>query len=276
MQKKGAFDHILLETTGLADPGPIASMFWQNEEYAMGLGSDIVLDGVICVVDAVFGPKQMEEDHAGDTIGESLRQVAGSDVILLNKIDLVSEAAVSSFEETIHKVNPVAHIYRTVRGEIDLKHIMGISAYTSPPQVKEKLIARGQTIDQYHAHNHDEHDHDHATHYEIRGITSLQVTCPVFSASKLEAFDEWIRSVLWENRIPSGVEIPDLQVLRCKGLFVTGDGDQYVLQGVRSIYEINKVSGETGLGLPDVGKFVLIGKGLGTEVRQSLEKLLYS
>lgn len=74
MQRKGAFDHILLETTGLADPGvglrllyidnllshvgysgPIASIFWQNEEYAVGLGKDIHLDGVVCVVDAVFG-----------------------------------------------------------------------------------------------------------------------------------------------------------------------------------------------------------------------------
>jgi len=76
MQKQGAFDYILLETTGLADPGllllfpphsargeiekcapfaaPIASMFWLNEEYATGL-ADIVLDGVVCVVDAVFG-----------------------------------------------------------------------------------------------------------------------------------------------------------------------------------------------------------------------------
>lgn len=76
MQRKGAFDHILLETTGLADPGmycrrnldfeaclrypeegPIASMFWHNEEFAMGLGRDIHLDGVLCVVDAVFGQK---------------------------------------------------------------------------------------------------------------------------------------------------------------------------------------------------------------------------
>lgn len=73
MKRKGAFDHILLETTGLADPGsfdsdnkcaehsltsfigPIASMFWQNEEFTQGLGNDIHLDGVVCVVDAVFG-----------------------------------------------------------------------------------------------------------------------------------------------------------------------------------------------------------------------------
>lgn len=82
MQRKGAFDHILLETTGLADPGtqcmicsrcftfnfcllgPIASMFWLNEEYAAGLGRQISLDGVVCVVDAVFG--QQVHSHFSD------------------------------------------------------------------------------------------------------------------------------------------------------------------------------------------------------------------
>ena len=51
MKRRGAFDYILLETTGLADPGPIASMFWLNEEYGKGKGWDIGLDGVVCVVD---------------------------------------------------------------------------------------------------------------------------------------------------------------------------------------------------------------------------------
>lgn len=55
MEKKGAFDYILLETTGLADPAPVAELFWQNEEYVVGVASQITLDGVICVIDAVFG-----------------------------------------------------------------------------------------------------------------------------------------------------------------------------------------------------------------------------
>ena len=66
MKRKGAFDYILLEATGLADPGPIASIFWHNEEFATGLGQDIVLDGVVCVVDAVFG-KQVTR-HCWDAI----------------------------------------------------------------------------------------------------------------------------------------------------------------------------------------------------------------
>jgi len=55
MGKKGAFDHILLETTGLADPAPIVELFWRNEEYVAGLANQITLDAVICVVDAVYG-----------------------------------------------------------------------------------------------------------------------------------------------------------------------------------------------------------------------------
>jgi G3E family GTPase len=101
MQRKGAFDYILLETTGLADPGPIASIFWRNEEFNRGGGKDIVLDGIVCVVDAVFGKQQMETDHAEEGIGESLRQIAAADVILLNKTDLVSAADLETTEDLL-------------------------------------------------------------------------------------------------------------------------------------------------------------------------------
>ncbi|KAL1757941.1 CobW/HypB/UreG, nucleotide-binding domain-containing protein [Schizophyllum commune] len=140
MERKGAFDHILLETTGLADPGPIASMIWHNEEYALGLGKDIALDGVICVVDAVFGKQQMEEDSSSDDseLGESLRQIAGSDIILLNKVDLVSPETLATTEDLITKVNPGAPVYRTVRGQIDLGKLMGIRAYGSAPVIAEE------------------------------------------------------------------------------------------------------------------------------------------
>ncbi|KIK44349.1 hypothetical protein CY34DRAFT_80001 [Suillus luteus UH-Slu-Lm8-n1] len=272
MQRKGAFDHILLETTGLADPGPIASMFWLNEEYAAGLGRQISLDGVVCVVDAVFGQKQMEEDHSVDGIGESLRQIACSDVILLNKVDLTSEEQLRSTEELIQRVNPSAPIHRTIRGQIDLAHIMNINAYAGG--IKGLRSAE---------HQHDDNDnHDHAghtvpaKHYELRGISSLQVTLPTLSRHRLQELDEWIRTVLWENRIPDNdhqTGLSELKVLRCKGLFVMESGEQYVLQGVQSMYDLSLIEGDV-TGIPDSGKLVLIGKGLDDSVRQSLERLL--
>lgn len=272
MQKKGAFDHILLETTGLADPGPIASMFWLNEEYAAGLGQQISLDGVVCVVDAVFGQQQMEEDNSVDGIGESLRQIACSDVILLNKVDLASEEQMRSTEELIQRVNPSAPIHRTIRGQIDLAHIMNINAYAGG--TKGLQSAQHQHGDDDN-HGHAEHTVS-AKHYELRGISSLQVTLPTLAHHHLQELDEWIRTVLWENRIPDNdhqTGLSELKVLRCKGLFVMESGEQYVLQGVQSMYDLSLVEGEV-TGIPDSGKLVLIGKGLDDSVRQSLKRLL--
>ncbi|KAE9405740.1 cobW-domain-containing protein [Gymnopus androsaceus JB14] len=296
MQKQGAFDHILLEATGLADPGPIAGMFWHNEEYidAESIGSEngIALDGVVCVVDAVFGLKQMEEDHATETKdgdhseepGESLRQIAGSDVIILNKVDLVDSSILSATEAAIKHVNPIAPIYRTVRAELDLACILGIQAYSSgrhlspPTKTWSNIMITTMT---------DDHEHDHSSssaavpHYVKRGISSIQISLPPLSSSQLAAFDVWIRTVLWEERLPNGEPSSDspssdggIQVLRCKGLFVLTSGEQHVLQGVRNMYEIipleNDDHGTTKSEFPIAGKVVLIGKSLGEEVRRSL------
>ncbi|KAJ3862725.1 cobW-domain-containing protein [Lentinula novae-zelandiae] len=293
MQKRGAFDHILLEATGLADPGPIAGMFWHNEEYidAQSIGSEngIVLDGVVCVVDAVFGLKQMEEDHSNngdDEPGESLKQIAGSDVIILNKVDLVQPSTLSAIEAAIKHVNPVAPLHRTIRAELDLAHILGIQAYSTgrhlPPPDDQNPP---------HDHDHDhEHEHEHthssfsaaAPHYVTRGISSLQLSLPHLSPSQFAAFDVWIRTILWENCLPE-LEGTDTQskesaskgninVLRCKGLLTLTSGEKHVLQGVRSMYEIIPVREDdesTNSEFPFVGKVVLIGKGLGEDVRRS-------
>lgn len=200
------------------------------------------------------------------------RQIACADVILLNKVDLLSLDEVVSTEELINAVNPVAPIHRTVRGQIDLKHVMGIGAYTTVPrfQVPNSDAASPHTHED-HDLSHSEHDHHHSpTHYELRGISSLQISCPVLSASQLERVDEWIRTVLWDNQLPNNTEHSGLDVLRCKGLFNTISGEQFVLQGVRNMYEITKVEGQETMGIPESGKMVLIGKGLDEVVRQSL------
>ncbi|KAG5636394.1 hypothetical protein H0H81_008228 [Sphagnurus paluster] len=282
MQRKGAFDHILLETTGLADPGPIASIFWHNEELAAGLGRDIKLDGVVCVVDAVFGAQQMQEDHGEDPdrVGESLKQIAGADVVLLNKSDLVTPDKLAHIETLIERVNPAAPIHRTVRGDVDLALIMDISAFSAPPPAP---------LQNTHAHIHDA-DCEHTpepTHYELRGISSLQVACPPLSVARFARLDAWLRSVLWENRIPEAqttqtqttatAEEQELLVLRCKGLLAIQGGKQYVLQGVRSMYDLVELEGEAeaeDVAIPQLGKIVLIGKGLGEHVRESLRKVL--
>ncbi|KAF9534544.1 CobW domain-containing protein [Crepidotus variabilis] len=292
MLKKGAFDYILLETTGLADPGPIASMFWTNEEYANGL-ADIVLDGVVCVVDGVFGQKQMAEDHSTDElrIGESLRQIAGSDVVLLNKIDLAPPESVAETEQLIRKVNPAAPIYKTIKGEIDLKYIIGIQAFQKPPSVDEAVTPNSHVHTDDCDHDHDEHDEKKPpTHYEVRGISSLQVRCGILDQAHIDKLDAWIRNALWENRVSvrsdekitsDPVTEVQVQILRAKGAFTSKEGKHFVFQGVRSIYEISElerkapgVGGDTDVDVPEEGKIVLIGTGLDDRVRKSLESVL--
>jgi G3E family GTPase len=150
---------------------------------------------------------------------------------------------------------------------------MGISAYTSPPQIQPRVAVT--EVSHENCEDHDTHDHAREpTHYELRGISSLQVSCPVLSQASFDRLDEWIRSVLWENHLPGVAENQNLQVLRCKGLITMESGEQYVLQGVRSMYEMARVGEQVDMGVPEPGKMVLIGKGLDDTVRHSLESIL--
>lgn len=203
-------------------------------------------------------------------------QIACADVILINKSDLVKPAELDDLQKLVETVNPAASIYRTTRGSIELKLMMGIDAYSSRQALPNNFVASHS-----HSESCDSHDHEHIReprHYEVRGISSLQVSCPILSPSKLQEVDEWIRTVLWENKLPddSDADSPRIEVLRCKGIFRTTNGETYVLQGVRSLYELNPVPDpqSADMGLPDEGKLVFIGKGLEKQVRRSLEILL--
>lgn len=204
-------------------------------------------------------------------------------MILVNKVDLVARDTLAETEQLIRNVNPVAPVYQTVRGEIDLKHIIGISAYAPVPQVREQMSTEpcshqstGEKSNETSKDNHSHRDDMETTHYTLRGISSLQVTFPILTRNQLDRFDAWIRTVLWENQLPASNEQLDIQVLRCKGVFTLDTGEQYVLQGVRSMYELEKldIKVEDILGIPDPGKVVLIGKNLTDVVRRNMEDVL--
>ncbi|KAF8333522.1 CobW/HypB/UreG, nucleotide-binding domain-containing protein [Cantharellus anzutake] len=262
MHKRGRFDYIILETTGLADPGPIASMFWENESMSEAL----YLDGVVCVVDALYGMEVIEGPDRIVAIGAS--QVATADVILLNKVDLASNSATSpSLESTdaaIRKLNPSAPIYRTVRGILDgLRLIIGLNAYSSNPFRNPASIATVQ----------DELDHEHScvinhSHDEIGGISSMVISLPILDSDQAQSLDRWLSILLWEGRIPRVVSDPLLpedaktEILRCKGIFNTKDKETFLVQGVRTLYEITRLpdrkEGNDEAAVP--GRLALIGR----------------
>ncbi|KAF8584725.1 cobW-domain-containing protein [Ramaria rubella] len=305
MSRKGIFDHILLETTGIADPGPIAAMFWQNEEFAMGLGKDIYLDGVICVVDAVFAEQQIREDTESEGIKHSLRQIAAADVLLLNKSDLVAASKLAETEFMLHDLNPSIPIYTTVRGQIDLSKVMGIGAYSDRPGAFEAHQHEHKTCSD-HTHRHHDHGAQLSSKWQHGGISSIliPVTDPL-TEDQMQALDGWIRSALWDNEIPRNTTfltnpgynppailladelIPGVkrmsvgdsgldgkipvkpEILRCKGIWWNTRGEQFILQGVRNLYEISQVQETPAVGTR-AGKLVFIGKGLCQRVADSL------
>lgn len=130
MEKKGAFDYILLETTGLADPGNLAPLFWVDD----GLGSTIYLDGIVTLVDAKniirslddpAGKIEIDEDHKeddghshGPLMTTAHVQISHADVIVINKSDLVSEEELGQVRSRIESINGLAKIHVTKQSEV--------------------------------------------------------------------------------------------------------------------------------------------------------------
>jgi G3E family GTPase len=126
MEKKGAFDYILLETTGLADPGNLAPLFWVDE----GLGSTIYLDGIVTLVDAKNILRSLDEPlkdtiqdeehhtHNGPVLTIAHSQISHADVIVINKSDLVSEEELGTVTARIQGINGLARIHITTQGQV--------------------------------------------------------------------------------------------------------------------------------------------------------------
>ena len=117
MERKGKFDYILLETTGLADPGNIAPLFWLDD----GLGATIYLDGIVTLVDAANILKSLDEKPEGSEEGTPTTahlQISHADVVVINKSDLVTTEQLQEVKERVQGINGLARVVVTERGVI--------------------------------------------------------------------------------------------------------------------------------------------------------------
>ena len=119
MKRRDRFDHIMIETTGMADPGPVAQTFFMDDE----LREQLSLDGVVTLVDAKHVLMHIEDSD------EVKEQIAFADVILLNKIDLVSSAELDQLESRIHSMNAAAKIFRTQDAVIDMDKVLNLGGF---------------------------------------------------------------------------------------------------------------------------------------------------
>ncbi|CAK7326179.1 unnamed protein product [Dovyalis caffra] len=217
VQMKERLDHILLETTGLANPAPLASVLWLDDQ----LESAVKLDSIITVVDAKNLHFQLNELQNSSTYPEAFLQIAFADVVILNKVDLVSSGgsgeALKELENEIHKINSLADIIHSVRCEVDLSKILNCQAYDSKHfGYLEALLEESKSLS-----TSDLHD------------SSVRTLCICESEKvDLDKVRLWLEEILWDKK-------DGMDVYRCKGVLHVRNSDQlHTLQAVRELYDI--------------------------------------
>jgi G3E family GTPase len=201
MRRKGNFDGILVETTGLADPAPVAQTFFVDEDVRRRTK----LDAIVTVVDAKHLLNEIDHAH------EAQEQLAFADVVLLNKTDLVSGDELATVEARIRQINPYARLHRTERCDIDLGNVLGRDAFN----LDRILEIEPEFLNELA-------DHEHDQRIASWSLTSDRPMNP-------ERFIPWIQDVTQNF----GVDI-----LRMKGIIAMKDDDQrFVIQGVHMLIE---------------------------------------
>ena len=170
-KRRDRFDSVLIETTGLADPGPVAQTFFIDEE----LKEHYALDAIVTLVDARHIEQELEHSPI------ALEQIAFADVILLNKIDLVDGAALERIERRVRGISATAAVIHSRNADVPLERVLSLGAFDleralalddaflEPARPFEwaglYALAPGKHVLQTGAHGHD-HDHDHDHHHE--------------------------------------------------------------------------------------------------------------
>jgi G3E family GTPase len=225
MKRANGFDGILIETTGLADPGPVAQTFFVDADVA----SRAKIDSIVTVVDAKHLPQRLKDSH------EAEEQIAFADVILLNKTDLVSKDELKRVEGMIRGINRFAKIVHTERCKVPLDQVLGLGSFDLDEILKHEPDFLGAQ-DTHHDHGHDCHDHDcdnpehhHHGHDHEHDSTITSISMTADKPVDIAKFEDWMGTL----RATKG---PDL--LRYKGILdVAGSNRRLAIQGVHMMME---------------------------------------
>lgn len=254
-EHRSKFDTVIIETTGLAEPGPVAQSLYADPR----IRAEFALEGVVTVVDAKHIAGQLESS------AEACEQIAFADLILLNKTDLATAEELDRTEAQIRQLNKVANVARTRNSELDLGLVLGLQAI----DLERKIDAGG---DHDHCdettceHDHHSHGHHHRHHNHLQDI----MTVSLVEAGELDGLklSTWFRSLLAEC---------GANLLRMKGILnLRGDPEQFLFQGVQMEFE-----GRPGRAWQDseprLNRLVFIGRRLDNDkLAQGFRACLHS
>jgi G3E family GTPase len=235
MKRKGKFDAVIVETTGLADPAPVAQTFFMDQDVA----DQAKLDAVVTVADAKWLSERLKDAP------EAKNQIAFADVILLNKTDLVTPDELASVEGRIRAINPYARVHRTEKCAIPIGEVLDRNAFDL-----ERIIAiEPSFLEDGHHHHHDE--------------AMQSISAKVEGEVNPEKFMPWI-SDLTQRQGPD--------ILRCKGIVAfPNEPRRFVFQGVHMILD-GDLQREWKEGERRESRVVFIGRNLDdAEIRKGFE-----
>ncbi len=233
IKRHDKFDSILIESTGLASPGPIAQAFLLDGE----INETLKLDGIVTLVDALNFWKQLDE------IDVAWEQIAFSNVILLNKIDLVSAEDLKKIDARLRNINPTARIFPTENATIELDEILNIGGFSLESVRKSDSF---QDMEEHDAHSHSDSE-----------ITSVSI-----------AFEGEIARGRFVNWLQMLLIMEGMDVMRAKGILnLQGSDKRHIFQSVYMMFDSqeDRLWGDESR----INKMVFIGRDLD---RERLEK----
>ena len=197
--QRNRFDHVIIETTGLAEPAPVLRLFERDD-----IRSSFILDGVVTVVDGVHLQQSLVEVTA------CLEQLIYADLVIINKADQLADQGVVKLDKEIRQINPLATIKRTQFGQVDLPLVLEMGGATG-----------GRGVESLSTNDHDSHVHD-------EGIKAIGLEAE--GNVDLEALDHWLGDLVRRR---------EATVLRMKGMIAVADEERaFIFNGVRDVVDV--------------------------------------
>ncbi|BCQ29855.1 GTP-binding protein (plasmid) [Caballeronia sp. NK8] len=239
VERPERLDHIIVETSGLADPYPVAQTFFIDDPIAQR----VTLDAVVTMVDAKHIAAHLDDLVLDGRDNQAVDQIVCADRIVINKVDLVTPQDIATLTERLRGLNATAEIVESSYAQIDLRGILGVGANEFAQQLVE-------ADDHHDHHDHDHHDEDHDDHHHDDTVTSVGIE--VDADVDLDALQAWLA----ELRASDATNL-----FRMKGIFaVKGQPYRYVLQGVHDIVELR--AAQAWGSEPRSSRMVFIGREL--------------
>ncbi|MEQ8923203.1 MAG: GTP-binding protein [Marinovum algicola] len=220
MAQKDKFDHIIVETSGLADPTPVATAFFADREVA----EEVNLDAIVTLVDAKHIDQHLYDPVLDGRDNQAVDQIVAADRIIVNKTDLAEEGGLQTLETSLRGLNQTAQIMRSQYGVVDLTQILNVNGF-QPSYVHERAEILQIDMDGDDDHHH--HDHAHG-HMHDATVSSLSFT-----------FDRPFVLEKLQNFLVSYLRDKGASIFRTKGILsIAGDDRFYVLQAVHQLLDL--------------------------------------